>query len=169
MKRPMRRKPHTAAQLMPLRRSVVEHLSLQQHCALAAFRDGRGSLDQISILMRAIYLPFLMSRAGHRRKADPAPYRAAEAMLYRCLVRGQTGQEWRLEAGEAVHFAALVVRYDTKLQACRTHVYDEAVLALMRAEWAKRSPLANRDAPPEDSAFFALLVERTPCRVPHAT
>ncbi|WP_233863500.1 hypothetical protein [Paraburkholderia adhaesiva] len=156
----MRRKPRTAAQLVPLRESFIRQLSVQQHCAVAAFRDGNGSIKQIPILTRLVYLPFLMARAEHGRKADATPYRAAETMLQRCYLRGQAGQGWRLEADEATHFAGLLVRFDAQLAACRSHVYDEAVAAMMRAEHDRRSPLADSDAPPADSAFFVSLVAR---------
>ncbi|WP_322010974.1 hypothetical protein [Paraburkholderia sp. J12] len=69
-------------------RAVVEHFSLQQHYVLTAFCNGCGSPDQISILVRVVYLPFPMGRA------DPEPYRTPKPCF--TVVSRLRSQLWRV-------------------------------------------------------------------------
>ncbi len=159
--KPRRKKPRTAAQLLPLPPGQRHLISMQQHCALAAFRDGHGTADQIRVLARVVYLPLMMLRAETGGRADPGPYRTAEAMLYRCYLHGQAGEGWRLETDEAAHFAGLLTHFDGQLAACRAHCYLDALESLVHFERSGCSPLADPRAPAAQDALFRWLVEKT--------
>ncbi|KVM16629.1 hypothetical protein WL05_28310 [Burkholderia ubonensis] len=67
--RPSRRKPLTREMLLPLPVSKVRALSLENHLALAAMRSGSGNVDQMSCLLKVVYLAWFLLD-------DPATERA---------------------------------------------------------------------------------------------
>ncbi|MGN4039619.1 hypothetical protein ACS0ZG_38440, partial [Burkholderia gladioli] len=72
--------------LLPLSSAKVRALSLENHLALATVRAGGGELDQISCLIRVVYLAYFM-RNETTSGVDLGAYRDAEAVLDACLKR----------------------------------------------------------------------------------
>jgi hypothetical protein len=54
--------------LLPLPAAKVRNLSLENHLALAATRSGNGTADQMSCLLKTVYLAYFLRDAQH---ADP--------------------------------------------------------------------------------------------------
>ncbi len=81
----------TREMLLPLPTEKVRALSLENHLALATVRGGRGDLDQVSCLLRVVYLAFYL-REATLSGADFNLYRRAEAALNACVKRVDQGE-----------------------------------------------------------------------------
>ena len=160
MNRKLRRKPRSREQLLPLPALAARQLSMSHHSALALFRSGHGTLEHLAALARVIYMSRLMLCAERPNVTDVEQSRAAEATLHECLIRSQGKENWQLYPDEATQLAPLLTLHDEQLATYRGERYHDAWYRLTAAVEAEISPLACSDAPPADSAFFALLVSR---------
>ncbi|KVU11841.1 hypothetical protein WK62_04090 [Burkholderia ubonensis] len=127
---------------MPLPTEKVQALSLENHLALATVRGGRGDLEQLSCLIRVVYLAFYL-----RDVASAGPefesYRRAEAALNACITRVEHGERCLLLAYELATVERILVIHDEQLAAIPWHRYLTAWERLQRYIVAgKRSPIA---------------------------
>ncbi|WP_257126634.1 hypothetical protein [Burkholderia sp. ABCPW 11] len=103
----------------------VRALSLENHLALATVRGGRGDLDQVSCLIRVVYLAFYM-RDVTSAGADFDLYRRAEVALNACVTRVDRGERCLLLDHELVTIERILVIHDEQLAAISYHRYLDA-------------------------------------------
>lgn len=132
----------TRDMLLPLPTEKVRALSLENHLALATVRGGRGDLDQVSCLVRVVYLAFYL-RDTTSAGADFDLYRRAEAALNACVTRAEQGARCLLLDHELSTVERLLVVHDEQLAAAPWHRYLDAWKRLQHYIVAgKRSPIA---------------------------
>ncbi|MBN3829705.1 hypothetical protein G3O00_39905 [Burkholderia sp. Ac-20384] len=129
--------------LMPLPTEKIQALSLENHLALATMRGGRGDLDQLSCLIRVVYLAFYL-REATAASAEVEPYRRAEAALNACITRVELGERCLLLDHELATVERILVVHDEQLAAIPWHRYLDAWQRLQHYIVAgKRSPIAT--------------------------
>ncbi|WP_081085629.1 hypothetical protein [Burkholderia stagnalis] len=141
--RPSRRKPLTREMLLPLPVSKVRALSLENHLALVAMRTGSGNVDQMSCLLKVVYLSFFLLD-------DPVPdriqvFRDAEAALERSSARAERKEGWTLPDDECAAIEQVLVLHDHQLASLASHRYTSAWTRLTQfVASPKQSPLPAR-------------------------
>lgn len=125
------RRPLAKSDLLPLRTDHVRSLSLENHLALAAVCSGQGSDDQISCLLRAVYLAFFM-REATRIGGDLELFRQAEDVLDECISRAERGEAWALHDDEHQAIERVLLLHDEQLAAIPQFRYVEAWGKLQR-------------------------------------
>ncbi|WP_244136578.1 hypothetical protein [Burkholderia sp. BCC0405] len=142
----MRRGGHvglTKEMLLPLSTEKVRSLSLENHMALAVVRSGNGDCDQVTCLLRVVYLAFYM-RNETASGFDLDLYRRAEAVLDACIARAECDEPWMLQENEAAHVERLLVVHDEQLAAVPKHRYLAAWDRLQRfVNGTRLSPIPN--------------------------
>ncbi|WP_256990770.1 hypothetical protein [Burkholderia sp. HI2714] len=132
----------TREMLLPLPTEKVRALSLENHLALATVRGGHGDLDQVSCLVRVVYLAFYL-RETTSAGADFDLYRRAEAALNACVTRAEQGERCLLLDHELAIVERILVVHDEQLAAVPWHRYLDAWKRLQHYIVAgKRSPIA---------------------------
>ncbi|MCS6480223.1 hypothetical protein [Burkholderia thailandensis] len=127
--------------LLPLSTEKVQSLSLENHMALAVVRSGRGDCDQVTCLLRVVYLAFFM-RSETTSGSDLNLYRRAEAALDACIARAERNEPWMLHENEAADVERLLVAHDEQLAAVPKHRYLAAWDRLQRfVTGTGRSPI----------------------------
>ncbi|MDN7445589.1 hypothetical protein QZM64_41225 [Burkholderia cepacia] len=113
------------AQLLPIATEKIRALSLENHLALSVVRAGNGEFEQISCLLRAIYLAFYL-RHETVAGTDPDVYRHAEAVLDHCIAPAERGEAWTLTEDEVAALERVLVLHDAQLAAAPLHRYQSA-------------------------------------------
>lgn len=132
----------TKEMLMSLPTEKVRALSLENHLALATVRGGRGDLDQVSCLVRVVYLAFYL-RDATSAGADFDLYRRAEVALNACVTRVDQGESCLLFDHELATLERILVIHDEQLAAIPCHRYLDAWERLRHyITNGKRSPIA---------------------------
>lgn len=132
----------TREMLLPLPTEKVRALSLENHLALATVRSGRGDLDQVSCLLRVVYLAFYL-RDATAAGADFDLYRRAEAALDACVTHAEQGERCLLLDHELATVERILVVHDEQLAAIPWHRYLDAWKRLQHyIVGGKRSPIA---------------------------
>ncbi|WP_199545239.1 hypothetical protein [Paraburkholderia kururiensis] len=108
------RRPLTREQLLPLPAAKARALSLEQHLALAALRQGHGGVEQVAMLLRVVYLAYFMGHAV-REPVDLELLRAAESALECCSQDEEQEGSWTLGAQECDLIAQVLVLHDRQL------------------------------------------------------
>ena len=141
-------RPLTKNDLLPLPTAKVRALSLENHMALAAVRAGHGGEEQISCLLRVVYLAFYM-RSETGTGAELSVYRQAEAALDACIARAEQGAAWLLLDREQSTIEKILVVHDEQLAAVPMHRYCAAWERLQRFMTGQiRSPIPTLNAAP---------------------
>nr|WP_223960637.1 hypothetical protein [Burkholderia diffusa] len=141
--------------------ATVRALSLEHHAALAALRSGYGSFDLVAVLMRTVYLSYLMV-GDVNAKPDPEPFRVASTALEQCALRALTGRAWTVEAREAAALRDLLILHDEQLIQCRSHRYTDAWRRINQVAQAGVSPLADGHVLPRGSTTLFSLAHFQP-------
>lgn len=135
----------TKEMLLPLSTEKVRSLSLENHMALAVVRSGNGNCDQVTCLLRVVYLAFYM-RSETASGSELDLYRRAEAVLDACLARAESGEVWTLQDDELAGVERVLVVHDEQLAAIPKHRYLEAWDRLQRfISGTGRSPIPGGD------------------------
>jgi hypothetical protein len=142
------RQPLTRAQLLPLPAAKARALSLEQHLALEAMRHGHGGVEQVTMLLRAVYLAYFMAR-GAREPVELDLLREAEAAL-ECF--GESGAEtegsWTLKARGCDVIARVLVLHDRQLAGLPAFHYGQAWTRIQAfVDGPEQSPLPPARAP----------------------
>jgi len=129
--------------LLPLPVSKVRALSLENHLALVAMRTGSGNVDQMSCLLKVVYLSFFLVD-------DPAAehiqvLRDAEAALERSAARAERKEGWTLPENDCAAIEQVLVLHDHQLASLASHRYTSAWTRLTQfVASPKLSPLPLR-------------------------
>lgn len=83
--------------MLPLPRERVQATSLENHLAFAVAKAGQARSEQVSRLMRMVYLAYCM-RAEMGLVGNREPYRQAERALEQCIERSIDSQAWTFPA-----------------------------------------------------------------------
>ncbi|WP_175947863.1 hypothetical protein [Burkholderia pyrrocinia] len=127
--------------LLPLSTEKVRSLSLENHMALAVVRSGNGDCDQVTCLLRVVYLAFYM-RNETASGLDLELYRRAEAVLDACIARAERGEPWVLRKDELSDVERVLIAHDEQLAAIPKRRYLEAWDRLQRfVNGTVRSPI----------------------------
>ncbi|WP_232490703.1 hypothetical protein [Burkholderia ubonensis] len=138
--RPSRRKPLTREMLLPLPVSKVRALSLENHLALAAMRTGSGNVDQMSCLLKVVYLAWFLLDDPATEHAQV--FRDAEAALERSSTRAQRREGWILPEDDCTAIEQILVLHDDQLAPLASHRYTSAWTSLTQfVASPKQSPL----------------------------
>lgn len=134
------RKPLTREMLLPLPVAKTRALSLENHLALVAMRTGNGNVDQMSCLLKVVYLTWFMID-------DPAAgelplFHQAEAALERSTTRAECREGWTLPDDDCRAIERILVLHDHQLASLPSHRYTSAWERLTRfIASPNRSPL----------------------------
>lgn len=135
------RKPLTRDMLLPLSVAKVRAMSLEHHLALAAMHSGRGSIEQMNVLLKVTYLTYFMADAAGE-PVDPDMFRTAEAAFECCGLRGHHDGNWTLSTADHDVLARILALHDGQLGSMPSWRYAEAwtrIHAFLRSD--AQSPL----------------------------
>jgi hypothetical protein len=125
------RKPLTREMLLPLPVAKVRSMSLEHHLALAAMRTGNGNVDQMSCLLKAVYLAYFL-REATRDHCGMQAFRASEAALECSAIRVQMGHKWMLPEEDQSELAGVLAVHDRQLLSVSAHQFSAARERLQR-------------------------------------
>ncbi|WP_423383725.1 hypothetical protein [Burkholderia sp. LMG 32019] len=108
--------------LLPLSTEKVRSLSVEHHMARAVVRSGSGDCDQVTCLLRVVYLSLFM-RSETTAGSDLDLYRRAETVLDACIVRAERGEAWTLRDDEVADVERVLVVHDEQLAAIPQHCF----------------------------------------------
>lgn len=117
----------TREMLLPLPTEKVRALSLENHLALATVRGGRGDLDQVSCLVRVVYLAFYL-RDATSAGADFDLFRRAEAARHNNGGKGT-------DVTNAPPSAAFPISYDENFDSYAVNDYKVGYFAPLQGAY----------------------------------
>jgi hypothetical protein len=94
--------------LLPLPAATVRAAALGNHLALVAMRTGNGSVDQMSCLLKVVYLTWFLLEKPPDRDQHIHLLHACEAALQQSGLRAQSGQPWSLRHEEIADLEAVL-------------------------------------------------------------
>jgi hypothetical protein len=100
-------------------------MSLEHHLALVALHSGRGSMDQVNVLLKVVFLAYFTAGMEHE-PVDLDMFRAAEAALECCGLRGNRDGNWPLSAADRAVLAPILALHDRQLGSMPSWRYREA-------------------------------------------
>lgn len=126
--------------LLPLPVAKTRALALENHLALVAMRTGNGNVDQMSCLLKVVYLAWFMLDSP---AADELPlFYLAEAALERSTTRAEHREAWTLPDDDCRAIEQILVLHDHQLASLPAHRYTSAWERLTRfIASPNRSPL----------------------------
>ena len=123
--------PLTRAMLLPMSAELASKVSLHNHLALVALRQGQGNADLIAELLKTVYVAYdlldpsqLATQAGYFTRAETA----IKTLIKQAAATG----EWRLAEEQCEGIEVIVSLHDAQLAALRKHQVDGAKDRLMR-------------------------------------
>ncbi|WP_423391464.1 hypothetical protein [Burkholderia sp. LMG 21824] len=119
------RKVLTKTMLLPLSATVAQRKSLEHHLALTALKSGHGNLDVVGRLFRAIYVAYFVQDMTSRASVL-SDFRAAEAALLQCAVRGKREDIWLLPDDGYSAIETILLLHDQQLASVPTHTIASA-------------------------------------------
>ncbi len=124
--------------LLPLPAASVRETSLENHLAFVAMRTGHGSVDQMSCLLKMIYLAWFLLETPADREQHLHLLHACEAALQQSGMRAQAGQSWSLRQEEIAEVEAVLALHDRQLDSICARQYQAA--------WARLQNFVSSDA-----------------------
>lgn len=124
-RRKQRRKPLTKSELLPLPSARVRAMLLENHLAFAVVKSGMGDPDQVSRLLRVVYLAWFLRDASSTGD-DIELFRQGERALESCIERSVSSKEWTLDEREQDVVGQLLSLHDAQLAAVPSHRYLRA-------------------------------------------
>jgi len=123
--------PLTRAMLLPMSAELASKVSLQNHLALVALRQGQGNADLIAELLKTVYVAYdlldpsqLATQAGYFTRAETA----IKTLIKQAAATG----EWRLAEEQCEGIEVIVSLHDAQLAVLPTHRIEVAKQRLMR-------------------------------------
>lgn len=137
--RQSRRKALSKTMLLPHTATYVRELVLHNHLALAAFRVGKGNVDLLAELVKALYLTWYLQEAGFGA-AERELYLDAERILD-AAARNASKNIWLIEAGDCLPITGILDLHEQQLLSAPVYAVDEAqARVLYFGKSDKRSP-----------------------------
>jgi hypothetical protein len=134
-----RRAPLTRTQLLPIAPTTARKFSLENHLALVAMRSGRGNADFASILIKTLYLTFLVCDRG---RLDPPmeAYLEAESILRASIDDSVTTEGWQIADEQCEPIELVLCAHDEQLASTPLHRFEVAKRRLDHILKAGRFP-----------------------------
>jgi len=123
--------PRTREMLLPMTADVVSKVSLHNHLALVALRQGQGNADLIAELLKTVYVAYDLL-APDQRLAHTEQFTRVESAVKAVIVRAAATDEWRLAEAECENVEQILGLHDQQLGALPKHLIDAAKQRLMR-------------------------------------
>jgi hypothetical protein len=123
--------PLTRAMLLPMSADVVSKVSLHNHLALVALRQGQGNADLIAELLGTVYVAYDLLDPD-QRIAFIDQFTHAEASIKAVITHAAATDEWRLAEAECENVELILGLHDTQLVALPKHLVEGAKQRLMR-------------------------------------
>ena len=124
------RKPLTREMLLPLPVAKFRAVSLENHLALVAMRTGNGNVDQMSCLLKTVYLAWFMHDGA--TGDDRGLFRDAESALECSATRAERGDGWTFSDGDSAAVERVLAVHDGQLASMPSHRYTAAWERLQR-------------------------------------
>jgi hypothetical protein len=122
----------TREMLLPMSAAAARDVSLKNHLAYVAMREGRGSMELAGHLLKNVYVSYFASDALDS-KASFEPFVAAELAIKASIAHGKVTHEWRLEHRFCGYIEDILKIYDVQLASLALRRFDEARSRLSRA------------------------------------
>jgi len=123
--------PLTRGMLLPMSADLASKVSLHNHLALVALRQGQGNADLIAELLKTVYVAYdLLDR--DQRPACTGHFVRAESAVKAAIVHAAATDEWRLAEDECENVEQILGLHDQQLLALPKHLIDVAKQRLMR-------------------------------------
>ena len=123
--------PLTRAMLLPMAADVASKVSLHNHLALVALRQGQGNADLIAELLKTVYVAYDLL-APDQRSAHCGQFARAESAVKAVIVHAAATDEWRIAEDECENVEQVLGLLDQQLVALPKHLIDAAKQRLMR-------------------------------------
>jgi hypothetical protein len=123
--------PLTRAMLLPMSADVVSKVSLHNHLALVALRQGQGNADLIAELLGTVYVAYDLLDPD-QRIAFIDQFTHAEASIKAVITHAAATDEWRLAEAQCENVELILGLHDTQLVALPKHLVEGAKQRLMR-------------------------------------
>jgi len=117
--------------LLPTSPSIARSISLRNHMALAALKNGQGNLDLAGELLKTLYWMFYLSDDTTVQEQKDNLL-AAEQALKSSIVRAAGTDTWALNETDALHIAALLRLHDDQLSSLPVHRLEKAKRRLQK-------------------------------------
>ncbi|WP_175817959.1 hypothetical protein [Burkholderia diffusa] len=125
------RRPLTKDMLLPMPVARTRALSLEHHLALVTIAQGRGNIDLVVCLLKAVYMAFYL-HGGTPADADNRAIQRAEAALERCTGSAERGETWTMFDADKAAIERVLLLHDEQLATTPTHRYLDALDKLNR-------------------------------------
>jgi hypothetical protein len=132
--------------LLPLPETDARATSLENHLALVTLRAGHGNTDQMSTLLRAVYIACLLHEAAHGRGALEF-FRQAGEVLTQSIRRAEREEGWGLPDADGLVLEEILTLYDEQLASTPVHRVAAAHARLRRPALNSRLSRQPRSAP----------------------
>lgn len=135
--KPKRRKtgrttpPLTREMLLPMSAELASKVSLHNHLALVALRQGQGNADLIAELLKTVYVAYDLL-IPDQRSAHAGQFARAEASIKAVIKHAAVTDEWRLAEEECEGVEQILGLHDKQLVTLPKHLIDSAKQRLMR-------------------------------------
>lgn len=136
--------PLSRAMLLPMSATLVRKVSLQNHMALVALRQGHGNIDLAGELLKTVFVAFFLAGPDFLATCshDFAP---AEVAIKTLINEAASTDDWRLDEGQCAAIELILSLHDQQLAVLPTHRIEGAKQRLMRVLEAGSFPsLTNR-------------------------
>jgi len=117
--------------LLPTSPSIARSISLRNHMALAALKNGQGNLDLAGELLKTLYWMFYLSDDTTVQEQKDNLL-AAEKALKSSIVRAAETDTWALNETDALHIAELLRLHDNQLSSLPVHRLEKAKRRLQK-------------------------------------
>jgi hypothetical protein len=131
--------------LLPMSAALVQKVSLQNHMALVALRQGRGNSDLAGELLKTVFVAFYLAEPDHL--ATHAKYFAQAETAIKALIKDAVLEGgWRLEEDQCRGIEAILVLHDAQLASLPVHRIEGTKQRLMRVLERGSFPLLTSTA-----------------------
>jgi hypothetical protein len=122
--------PLTRAMLLPMSAELASKVSLHNHLALVALRQGQGNADLIAELLKTVYVTYDLLDSD-QRAALTGHFAGAESAIKAVIKHAAATDEWRLAEEECEGVELILGLHDVQLAALPKHRIEGAKQRLM--------------------------------------
>jgi len=138
------------AMLLPTPTATAQKVSLHNHMALAALRQGRGNIDLAGELLKTVFLTYRLANK-ESLAADGGSFVLAESIIKAMIIRASNTHEWRLDDEHCEAIEQILRAHDADLATLPVHRIDEARRWLVKALESGSFPVFGRNQQSRDS------------------
>jgi hypothetical protein len=132
--------PLTRDMLLPMAATLARKVSLQNHMALVALRQGEGNADLVAELLRTVFIAFYLVDAGGLAPHTQA-FIHAETTLKTVIKEAAHDKDWHLGEEHCEGIKTVLALHDAQLASLPVHRIERAKQWLMRVLEAGSLPV----------------------------